>query len=106
MAPIDSTGKIQTSLGKLYKRKTDSVRTNDQSNSTASTNATRPTGQDQFILSPQSSEVNRIKQQLDEIPEVDEQKVAALRERVNNGTYAVTSQQVAEKILVSGIKLN
>ena len=106
MAPIDSTGKIQTSLGKLYKRKTDSVRTNDQSNSTASTNATRPTGQDQFILSPQSSEVNRIKQQLDEIPEVDEQKVATLRERVNNGTYAVTSQQVAEKILVSGIKLN
>lgn len=106
MAPIDSTGKIQTSLGKLYKRKTDSVRTNDQSNSTASTNATRPTGQDQFILSPQSSEVNRIKQQLDEIPEVDEQKVTALRERVNNGTYAVTSQQVAEKILVSGIKLN
>lgn len=106
MAPIDSTGKIQTSLGKLYKRKTDSVRTNDQSNSTASTNATRPIGQDQFILSPQSSEVNRIKQQLDEIPEVDEQKVAALRERVNNGTYAVTSQQVAEKILVSGIKLN
>lgn len=106
MAPIDSTGKIQTSLGKLYKRKTDSVRTNDQSNSTASTNATRPTGQDQFILSPQSSEVNRIKQQLDEIPEVNEQKVAALRERVNNGTYAVTSQQVAEKILVSGIKLN
>ncbi len=106
MAPINSTGKIQTSLGKLYKRKTDSVRTNDQSNSTASTNATRPTGQDQFILSPQSSEVNRIKQQLDEIPEVDEQKVAALRERVNNGTYAVTSQQVAEKILVSGIKLN
>ncbi len=106
MAPIDSTGKIQTSLDKLYKRKTDSVRTNDQSNSTASTNATRPTGQDQFILSPQSSEVNRIKQQLDEIPEVDEQKVATLRERVNNGTYAVTSQQVAEKILVSGIKLN
>ena len=106
MAPINSTGKIQTSLGKLYKRKTDSVRTNDQSNSTASTNATRPTGQDQFILSPQSSEVNRIKQQLDKIPEVDEQKVAALRERVNNGTYAVTSQQVAEKILVSGIKLN
>ncbi len=106
MAPIDSTGKIQTSLGKLYKRKTDSVRTNDQSNSTASTNATRPTGQDQFILSPQSSEVNRIKQQLDEIPEVNEKKVAALRERVNNGTYAVTSQQVAEKILVSGIKLN
>ena len=106
MAPIDSIGKIQTSLDKLYKRKTDSVRTNDQSNSTASTNATRPTGQDQFILSPQSSEVNRIKQQLDEIPEVDEQKVAALREHVNNGTYAVTSQQVAEKILVSGIKLN
>ena len=106
MAPIDSTGKIQTSLGKLYKRKTDSVRTNDQSNSTASTNATRPTGQDQFILSPQSSEVNRIKQQLDEIPEVDEQKVAALRERVNNGRYTVSSQQVAEKILVSGIKLN
>ena len=106
MAPINSTSKIQTSLGKLYKRKADSIRTNDQSNSTTSTNATRPTGQDQFVLSPQSSEVNRIKQQLDEIPEVDEQKVATLRERVNNGTYAVTSQQVAEKILVSGIKLN
>jgi len=106
MAPIASTDKIQNSFGKIYKRKTHSIRTNDQSNSTASTNATRPTGQDQFILSPQSSEVNRIKQQLDEIPEVDEQKVAALRERVNNGTYAVTSQQVAEKILVSGIKLN
>jgi len=50
-------------------------------------------------LSAKAKELQRIRQILDQIPDVREEKVQELKDRIESGNYAVDSGKVAAKML-------
>lgn len=54
---------------------------------------------DKVEISGRDAEVERLKAGANEIPEVDEEKVARIRQALESGTYAVDSKAVARSIL-------
>ncbi|MBI4715674.1 MAG: flagellar biosynthesis anti-sigma factor FlgM [Nitrospirae bacterium] len=54
---------------------------------------------DRVALSPEVSDFVRIKAEVDASPEIREELVLALKSEVENGTYHVPADQVAEKIV-------
>lgn len=54
---------------------------------------------DSIELSSKSQEISRIKSMLDATPEVREQQVQDLRNRVESGTYNVDSREIAKAML-------
>ncbi|MCZ6679631.1 MAG: flagellar biosynthesis anti-sigma factor FlgM [Candidatus Poribacteria bacterium] len=108
MAPVNRPDGINNALN-VYRQGSRNVQANrkDQSNATNNVNTPSGGGQvDEVVLSQGSGEVDRLKEQLNRLPDVDEEKVAKLREEINNGTYSVNSKQVAEKLLAAGINPN
>ncbi len=56
-------------------------------------------GADRVELSPQSREMNKIHEILAQTPEVRTEKVAELKKAVEEGTYQVRPEDVAEKMV-------
>jgi flagellar biosynthesis anti-sigma factor FlgM len=54
--------------------------------------------QDQAQLSVDSERVDQLKANLATVPEVRQERVEALRQALNNGSYHVTDQQIADAI--------
>jgi negative regulator of flagellin synthesis FlgM len=50
-------------------------------------------------LSKKAKEIQQIKKILDEIPEVRQDKVRALKSQIANGTYRVDPEKIAEKMV-------
>lgn len=58
---------------------------------------------DQVALSPTAREYQLARKALKEAPVIREEKVAALSERLQAGTYHVTGEEVAEKMISRAI---
>lgn len=58
---------------------------------------------DTVVLSDTAKAVQEAKTQLDSVPDVREDKVAELREQIENGTYEVDSEKLAEKMITDSI---
>lgn len=56
-------------------------------------------GRDQAQLSPEAKALQSALAAVKEAPEVREEKVAELREAVRSGTYNVSAQEIADKML-------
>ena len=54
---------------------------------------------DTVVISDAAKRVQEARAQLDEIPDVREDKVAELRNQIQNGTYKVDAEKTAEKLL-------
>jgi len=54
---------------------------------------------DRAEFSQQAQEIRKLAADIKNLPDVREDLVASLRERIQNGTYLVDSKQVAEMIL-------
>jgi len=54
---------------------------------------------DRLEISPKAREVQRLKRLLEQIPEVRQDKVQAIRQKISRGEYGVSAEDVAEKIL-------
>ena len=54
---------------------------------------------DKVVLSPKAREIQEARQQLDEIPDVDESKVAQIRLQVDTGVYKIDGNQIAERMM-------
>ncbi len=54
---------------------------------------------DVLEISGPARQVARLREEIDKLPEVREEQIAELRERVKNGTYSVPSSEVARKII-------
>jgi negative regulator of flagellin synthesis FlgM len=50
-------------------------------------------------LSAKAQEIQRVKRILDEVPEIREEKVQALKSQIANGTYPVDPDRIAEKMV-------
>ena len=58
---------------------------------------------DTVVLSDTAKAVQEAKTQLESIPDVREDKVAELKEQVENGTYKVDSEKLAEKMITDSL---
>ena len=72
--------------------------TNSGASAPQGQSAPTPTGQDQAQLSVDSGTVQQLKAKLSQLPEVRQERVNALRQAVNGGTYQVSNQQLADAI--------
>ena len=50
-------------------------------------------------LSSKAKDIQKIKQDLDQIPEIREEKVNELKRQIENGSYAINSGRIADKML-------
>jgi len=61
--------------------------------------APRQPGGDQVSLSSRGQEIQRVRARLKELPDVRREKVEAIRRQIEQGTYRVSAEAVAEKVL-------
>lgn len=88
---IISTSQIQNIL-KIYAENKPVKATKSQ--------ATSPSGKmDEVILSTQAQEIGQIHQALKAMPEVREDRVQELSDRVAQGNYSIEAKDVAEKMI-------
>ncbi|MDD6208109.1 MAG: flagellar biosynthesis anti-sigma factor FlgM [Clostridiales bacterium] len=57
------------------------------------------TGNDQFEISQFGRELNVAKEAVKNAPDVREEKIADIKARMQNGTYQVSTQQIADKLV-------
>jgi len=58
---------------------------------------------DTVVISDAAKRIQEIRSQLDEIPDVREEKVAQLRQQIEEGTYEIKPDKIAEKIIAEGL---
>jgi len=58
---------------------------------------------DTVVISDAARRVQETRRQLDEIPDVREDKVAQLRNQIQNGTYEIDADKIAGKMIKEGL---
>ena len=58
---------------------------------------------DTVVISDAAKRIQEVRSQLDAIPDVDEEKVARLRNEIENGTYEINADKIAGKMLREGL---
>lgn len=59
--------------------------------------------EDKVVLSPKSKEVQEATKLIKELPNISEEKVAKLKEQVDQGTYRIDGKKIAFKMLKESI---
>lgn len=72
----------------------------------ASKISSKRTDGDHLTLSEKAIEFRELKGMLDNIPEVRQERVMELREKIKQGEYNINSDEVAEEILMEEIALS
>ncbi len=54
---------------------------------------------DTVVLSDTAKQLQEAKKQLEAIPDVREDKVAQIKEQIENGTYEINEEKIADKML-------
>ena len=95
---MDIPSKIPPVLPPQYTRKSDEVQT------AAPPSVSRPPAAgDSVSLSPQVRELQAAREAYDALPEIREEKVAAIRAQIEAGTYKVDSEKIAAKMMADGL---
>ena len=55
--------------------------------------------EDKVVLSETAKQMNKVKEQLDAIPDIREEKVAEIKNQVDNGTYKIDGKKIAFNML-------
>ena len=58
---------------------------------------------DTVVISDAAKRIQEIRSQLDEVPDVREEKVAQLRQQIEDGTYEIKPDKIAEKMISEGL---
>ncbi len=59
--------------------------------------------EDKVVLSPKAKEVQEATKLIKELPDIREEKVAKLKEQVDQGTYRIDGEKIAFKMLKESI---
>ena len=70
-----------------------------QAPASSQTNSSGSGTSDTVQLSDQAKEIASIQRALAQLPEIDEAKVQEIREQIENGTYSIDVEALADKIL-------
>ena len=60
---------------------------------------TRPVSEDTVSLSAESTQVRSLQQQLESVPEVDVEKVEAIKREIARGNYPLDPERIAENLI-------
>ncbi len=55
--------------------------------------------EDEVVLSPKAREIQAAKKSLNSLPDIREEKVAHLKNQIENGTYQIKGEKIAVKML-------
>ena len=58
---------------------------------------------DTVVISDAARRIQEARKQLEEIPDVREDKVSQLREQIQNGTYEINAEKIAGKMIKEGL---
>jgi len=58
---------------------------------------------DTVVISEAAKRIQEVRSQLDEVADVDEEKVARLRNEIENGTYQINADKIAGKMIREGL---
>ena len=58
---------------------------------------------DTVVISDAAKRIQEVRGQLDEVPDVDDEKVARLRTEIENGTYEINADKIAGKMIREGL---
>ncbi len=90
----NSFGKVDGYVRHINKDKNKSADVSDEKNAGKIT-----TKGDSVELSPEAKTLGKAIAVLEDLPDIREEKVAEIRERIENGTYQVDGKDIAEKII-------
>ena len=62
--------------------------------------------EDGYVQSSRGIEINVIRERVNQLPEVDMQKVERLKQQIAGGSYQVSSEILAENILAASVDGN
>lgn len=91
---MDISGKLPSILPAAYVNRMGALQKPGESPSTGS-----PAAGDRVSLSPQVRELEAARAAVSAMPEVREEKVAAIRAQVEAGTYVVDGEKIAGKMI-------
>ena len=78
----------------------DRIKVDDKTASTKSQNDTSSTGGAEHIaISSKAKDIQKVTEAVNASPDIRIEKVDRIKEQISNGTYSVSSEQLAEKIL-------
>jgi len=60
---------------------------------------TQVSTEDSVVLSPKAKEIQQARKLLEEVPDIREEKVARLKEQIENGTYEIDAKKIAAKMI-------
>lgn len=75
------------------------VQDKDRAAATSEQPEKQQTKADTVVLSDTAKAVQEAQTQLESIPDVREDKVAELKEQIDNGTYEIDAEKIADKML-------
>jgi negative regulator of flagellin synthesis FlgM len=75
------------------------VQDKDKVDATSEQPEKQETKADTVVLSDTAKKIQETQKQLEAIPDVREDKVAQLKEQIENGTYEIDEEKIADKML-------
>jgi flagellar biosynthesis anti-sigma factor FlgM len=75
------------------------IRLPDKGKGTRGVSESRKQESDEIILSPRSAEVRQSEELIKDIPDVQQQKIEAVKKQIESNTYAVDGNLVARSII-------
>ncbi len=107
MVPVSQKGKLNGLNQVLTKKRAEKVQTNKENPYLKTQDGKEiKAKQDGFVQSAKSSEVSSIKEKIDQLPDVDLERVEKLRQMIKDGSYIADSQKTAENLLATSIKVD
>ena len=76
-------------------QKIDAVKTENEKSSVSG----NPLATERVDLSSEAKDIQKIKEILDQAPEVREEKVQELKQQIENGSYSINSGMIADEML-------
>lgn len=101
-SPINPINRSTTEA--LNNNSSSRARNKDASESTSSNS--RPAAEDTVSLSEQSLQVRDLQQQLENLPEVDAEKVEAIKQEIAKGNYPLDPERIAQNLIALEKALN
>ncbi len=79
------------------------VQDNRKTDCSAKQGSSQTVKEDKVVLSPKAKEVQEATKLIKELPDIREEKVAKLKEQVDQGTYRIDGEKIAFKMLKESI---
>ena len=106
MSPIDQKDKLNNVNRLLSRQRLEKMHPEQSADRAAGKDKSPAVVEDKYVQSSRGIEINAIKERVNQLPEVDMQKVERLKQQIAGGVYQVRSEILAENILAASVDGN